>query len=108
HLLMGMVIGDDTVPNTCNRALARALGVPVVPPARQDVGLVSVLAAAPVRANLPDGRTAGLVQLDRIHAADGSVVPATHRNVADSDVGARTWLRFLESYEIVDPYSEWR
>ena len=30
---MAMVLDDDTVPNSSNRALANALGMPVVPPA---------------------------------------------------------------------------
>ena len=40
HILMGMVLDDDTVPNTTNRALARALNIPLVPPMRQEVGIV--------------------------------------------------------------------
>jgi hypothetical protein len=112
HLLMGMVLDDDTVPNSTNRALARALGVPVVPPIRQEVGIVGTTAAAPVAGNWPDGRTAGLLQFDRIGREDGTLAPATHNNVGASDVGAEAWLRFLEAYLadgtpiVVDPYVE--
>lgn len=106
HLLMAMVLDDDTVPNSANRALARALGVPVVPPVRQDVGVVATTGPAPVSGNWPDGRTVGLLQLDVIE--DG--VPATHSNVGASDIGAATWFEFIDSYlttstpVIVDPY----
>jgi dienelactone hydrolase len=112
HVLMGMVLDDDTVPNTSNRALARALGVPVVPPLRQEVGLVGMTAEAPVAANLGDGRTAGLLQLDRVGDGAGGLRPATHSNVGASDVGVEAWLRFLDAYlvegvpVIVDPYVE--
>jgi len=110
HLLMAMVIDDDTVPNTANRFLARSLGIPVVPPLRQEVGLVGMTHAAPVAANLPDGRTAGLLQLDRIPDGEGGTKPATHSNVGDSEVGVEAWFHFLDTYlgdgtpEIIDPY----
>jgi hypothetical protein len=111
-VLMGMVLGDDTVPNSTNRALARALGIPVVPPVRQEVGLVGVTGAAPVSGNLPDGRTAGLLQFDRVPTDDGGTEPATHGNIGDSAVGVEAWLTFIESDltggtpVIVDPYME--
>lgn len=111
HILMGMVIDDDTVPNSSNRALARALGVPVVPPVRQPVELVGMTGAAPVRGNWPDGRTAGLLQFDRVLADDGHTIqPATHSNIGASSVGADAWLKFLDGElktgtpVIVDPY----
>lgn len=109
HLLMGMAIDDDTVPNVANRALARALRIPVVPPLRQEVGIVSITAAAPVAANMPDGQTAGLLQFDRV-IEGGQVVPATHGNLAASSVGIEAWFTFLDSHlrdgspTIIDPY----
>jgi dienelactone hydrolase len=112
HILMGMVLDDDTVPNTTNRALARALNIPLVPPMRQEVGIIDTTAAAPVSANLGDGRTAGLLQFDVVEDGDGGTKPATHSNVGDSDVGAEAWFHFLDSYltqgtpEIIDPYEQ--
>jgi len=110
-LLMGMVLDDDTVPNSTNLALARALDVPVVPPELREVGLVGETGPAPVTGNLADGRTAGLLQFDQIPAGDG-MEAATHSNVASSDVGVEAWFRFLDSWltapapTIVDPYAE--
>jgi hypothetical protein len=111
HMLMGMVIDDDTVPNTSNRTLARALDIPLVPPMRQEVGIVTMTHTAPVMANLPDGRTAGLLQFDHI-VQNGMAVPATHSNVGDSDVGVEAWMDFIDAYlktgtpVIVDPYAK--
>ena len=112
HILMGMVLDDDTVPNTANRALARAMGIPVVPPLRQEVGLVGVTAEAPVSGNLLDGRTAGLLQFDLVPDDAGGMKPATHSNVSDSEVGIEAWFRFMDGFlgdgtpVIVDPYAE--
>ncbi len=112
HVLMAMVLDDDTVPNSSNRALARALGVPVVPPVRQEVGLVGVTEPAPVRGNWPDGRTVGLLQLDVIEDGQGGTRPATHSNVSASEVGIAVWLAFVDELfangtpVIVDPYAE--
>jgi pimeloyl-ACP methyl ester carboxylesterase len=111
HILMGMVIDDDTVPNSSNRSLARALDIPLVPPMRQEVGIVTMTHTAPVMANLPDGRTAGLLQFDHI-VQNGMAVPATHSNVGDSDVGVEAWMDFIDAYlttgtpVIVDPYAK--
>jgi hypothetical protein len=108
---MGMVIDDDTVPNTSNRELARALDIPLVPPMRQEVGIVPMTHVAPVMANLPDGRTAGLLQFDHI-VENGMAKPATHSNIGDSDVGIEAWMDFIDAYlktgtpVIVDPYAK--
>ncbi len=112
HLLVGMVLEDDTVPNSTNLALARALDVPVVPPELMAVGLVGQTGPAPVSANLADGRTAGLLQFDLVPDGAGGLEPATHSNIGDSEVGAEAWFRFLDSQLtqpapiIVDPYAE--
>ena len=111
HVLMGMVIDDDTVPNTSNRTLARALGIPQVPPVLQPIGVVPVTGTAPISANLPDGRTAGVLQFDHI-VQNGMSVPATHSNIGDSDVGVEAWMDFIDGYlktgtpVIVDPYAK--
>ncbi len=109
-VLVGVVLDDDTVPNTANYALARAIGVDVVPPTlRAEIGLAAT-APPPVIANVAPGTTAGLLQFDVVR--EGTAVrPATHSNVGDSEVGAAAWLRFLSSHwetgaaEIVDPYA---
>jgi hypothetical protein len=113
HLLFGMVIDDDTVPNPANRALARALGVPQVPPVIQAIGLVPVTTAAPIIGNLPDGRTAGLLQFDRVQTDDlMGFTPATHSNIGDSTVGIDACLTFVRTWletgqpKIVDPYAD--
>jgi len=112
HLLLGMVIDDDTVPNVSTRALARAYGVPLVPPVLQEIPPLPVTAAAPVSGNGEGGRTVGLFQFDRIVDEDGRVVTATHSNVGASTVGLACWSRFLEGWladdlpVIVDPYAE--
>jgi hypothetical protein len=109
---MGMVLDDDTVPNSTNLALARALDVPVVPPERLAVGLVGQTGPAPVSANLADGRTAGMLQFDQVPDGQGGMEAATHSNIGDSEVGAEAWFRFLDTEltesapVIVDPYVE--
>jgi len=112
HLLMGMVLDDDTVPNTANRALARALDIPIVPPIRQEVGIVGVTDPAPVRANWSDDHTVGLLQFDVIPDGAGGTKAATHSNISDSEVGIEAWFRFMDELlatgtpVIVDPYQE--
>ncbi len=112
HVLMAMVLDDDTVPNTANRALARAMDIPIVPPLRQEVGLVGMTEEAPVSANMSDGRTAGLLQFDLVEDDGGGMKPATHSNIGDSEVGIEAWFRFMDGYLtdgtpiIVDPYVE--
>jgi pimeloyl-ACP methyl ester carboxylesterase len=111
HLLMGMVIDDDTVPNTSNRTLARALDIPQVPPMLQPIGIVPATGMAPISANLADGRTAGVLQFDHI-VENGMAKPATHSNIGDSAVGVEAWMDFIDSYlktgtpVIVDPYAK--
>jgi len=111
HLLQQMVIDDETVSNGTNRSLARALGVPVVPPVLQTVGLVPVEAGAPVSDNLDGGRTVGLFQFDRMRTSrNGRAVPASHNNALGLE-GFGQVYRFLsgwiagETPEIIDPYA---
>lgn len=109
-VLMGNVLDDEIVPEPTNFTLARALDIPHIQPVRRPVPLLALGDAAPVRQNLPEGVTAGLVQLDVIFE-NNQWKMATHNNVSDSDVGAELWLRFMEgvlldgSAEIVDPYT---
>jgi len=109
-ILFGMVIDDDTVPNVSNRVLARAMGIPQVPPVLQSIDPLPTTGPAPVSANGELGQTVGLFQFDRIVDARGQIVPATHSNVGASTVGLECWSRFLEGWltdgtpVIVDPY----
>lgn len=113
HLLFDMALDDAIVPNVCNRALARALGIPHIPPVLQPVGIVPVLDGAPVRGNLDDGRTtAGLFQFDRVVERPGEpVVRAEHDNLAKSTEGLLQATHFLQTWvdtglaEIIDPYA---
>lgn len=111
HILMEMVIDDGTVPNSANRALARGLGLTHVPPMLQEVTGVTVSDSAPLSGNLPDGRTAGLLQFDHINNGGGATA-ATHSNVIGSTVGVKAWLTFVESWlengeaVVVNPYAE--
>ena len=113
-LLFQMVLNDDTVPNSANRALARALGVPVVAPVLTPVGIVQPAPAAPFSGNVAGGKaTAGLFQFDR-DLSQGSQVPtqATHGNVAKSQEGLLQSMHFVKTWlatgkaEILNPYAE--
>lgn len=108
-VLLGVVLDDDTVPSSSNYALGRAYGVPIVEPVRrEEVGFASV--PGPLSGNFADGAaTGGLLQFDLVRD-DGEVVPATHDNVGDSEVGAAAWFDFLTTHldglaRIRDPYA---
>lgn len=110
--LVGVVLDDDTVPNVCNEALARAMGLSVVPPMLRPVPGMTALPMAPVSGNFATGRaTGGMLQFDVVAGAMGQSVRATHSNVGASDVGAAAWLHFLRAHwdrglaEINDPYA---
>ncbi len=114
HLLMINVIDDDTVPPGTNRMLARALGVPHVPPVLEDVGIIPLADAAPITGNLDDGAlTAGFFQYDTITKKEGDKPKgATHSNVGDSREGILQSLTFIQTWldepapTIIDPYAE--
>jgi hypothetical protein len=61
--------------------------------------------------NLPDGRTAGLLQFDHIDDGQGRTA-ATHNNISQSTVGMEAWFTFIDSWlsggppTIVNPYQE--
>ena len=110
-LLVGAVLDDNTVVNAANWALARALGVDIVPPTLRPVPGLGETDAAPVTGNL-DGVTAGLLQFDVIANEEGEVIPGTHINLSFSEVGLAAWWGFLDSLfadgtaTINDPYVE--
>lgn len=110
HLLFGAVMGDQTVVNASNFALARALGTPQLPPVLEPIGLVDALAKAPVAGNMPNGRTAAFFQYDRFSSTSGPE-KATHDNVwlsPEVETQARhfleTWLK-NDAPEVIDPYA---
>jgi hypothetical protein len=109
-VLMGMVLDDEVVPEPSNIILARALGVPHVPPVLREIDLLAPAGNTPLQGNL-DGTTAGLLQFDFIER-DGQRQVADHGNIGSSEVGAHAWLRFVEGWlqdgsgVIVDPYED--
>ncbi|UJR80528.1 hypothetical protein [Sandaracinus amylolyticus] len=105
-VLVGVVLDDEIVPNVASYALARAIGVPVVEPLLRDEPGFEVV-PGPIAGNFAEGAaTGGLLQFDVVAEAE----PATHDNVADSDVGVAAWLDFLDTHyrtglaRIRDPY----
>lgn len=108
HLLVGMVIDDDTVPNVATYTLMRAMELPPVGTVLHDAPGIAPALPAPTRGNR-DGLTGGFLQFDLVRI-DGEVLPAEHVNVSDSETGLAAWLPFLQTlFEddapvIVDPY----
>lgn len=82
HVLLTMAIDDAVVPNSSTRALARALGVPIVPPALTEWTHIDVAEGA-VSANMSEGTTGGLVQFDAV-TAGGGMQAADHNNTTFS------------------------
>jgi dienelactone hydrolase len=80
-----LVLDDDIIPNTCGRAMARALGVQPVGEAFEPIaGLPHADLPYPVQANLPAGGTGVLVSFDEM-VDGGELVDATHSHIYDSD-----------------------
>ncbi|MSP73659.1 MAG: hypothetical protein EXR76_16105 [Myxococcales bacterium] len=111
HLLFAMAINDEIVPNVCNRALARAIGVPHVAPVLQEVGIIGEAPPTPFSGNLDDGQTtAGLFQFDHITRGEGRPPEvAEHSNVPSSREGILQATHFLKAWietglpEIINP-----
>ncbi len=111
HVLQTMAIDDQIVFNPANRMLARALGLQVVPPVSQDVGVIETSGPAPVSANI-DGVTAGLFQYDRVRESPNSrPVAAAHDNAFGYEP-IEQMFNFLVTWRdaaapvIIDPYTE--
>jgi pimeloyl-ACP methyl ester carboxylesterase len=108
QLLMQMVIGDDTVPNSANSFYARGLGVPLVGDELLEVGLIAHEQELPTAANFDADHTWGLFQFD----IDETGMPTSHGSIARSQVAQTQIVRFVQSYlddglsEILDPYRE--
>ena len=110
-LLATMALGDAIIPNSCSRALTRALGAPVLEPVLQDVGLVPV-ETAPAQGNVAGGSaTAAMFQYDRVSGGGGSV-PVTHDNLPSSQEATVQLRSFIGAWLeggpalVVDPYAE--
>jgi len=108
-VLMTQVIDDAIIPNSCTRALARAMGVEHAPPILQVVDGLDESGGLPLSGNL-DGRTAALYQYDEM-VKDGTLQDATHERIHSSESGIDQYLHFWESWletgtaEIVDPFA---
>ena len=112
NLLCQVAIVDETVLPAAGKALARALGIPHVPPVLDPVALIATSSPAPVVGNLVDGAaTAGFFQYDRVSEGAG-VTAATHNNTLFSAEASLQALHFLRAWrdtgrgEIIDPYAE--
>ncbi len=115
HVLLQLVIDDDTIPEVANRALTRALGLPHVEPRVEAYDGVPVGDAPPVALNILDGeRTAGFFQYDRITRREGEAPEVASHDFTPSSLEGRLqfmhfmlgWLDPDESAEIIDPYHE--
>lgn len=81
HVLLTMAIDDDIVPNSSTRALARALGVPIVPPVVEAWDDMAI-ADGPVAGNVA-GMTGGLVQFTEVTSGQ-RLQTAGHNNTVFS------------------------
>jgi hypothetical protein len=114
-LLVEMVVGDETMPNSTTHSLVRALELPVIPPVRQPIDLVAEAQPAPVAGNGKGGRTIGVVELDHIEDGDGMATRrARHGNIYASRITAAELAHFFTTQlakgtaEILDPYADKR
>jgi hypothetical protein len=70
-VLLQMVIADEYVPNAANRALIRAMDLPLMGEILQEVGVVGVAPKAPFKENIAPGVTAAVLQFDRVTRGNG-------------------------------------
>jgi pimeloyl-ACP methyl ester carboxylesterase len=118
HVLVTMAVGDAIVPNEGTRALAQGLGIEVMHPVIEDMGLAPLAALdQPVTGNLVWSQrptTGALFQFDRVTSGD-TVAPAAHDNMTYSAESVYQLRHFLSTWlapgtsltgapEIVDPY----
>jgi len=114
HVLLQVVLEDNTIPTRCSRSLVRAMGLPHVPPTLSTMGLVEETGPAPVSGNLQGGSlTAGVFQFDRFRAQVDAPVEAASHDYTPSSYEAKHQLKvFLETWittglpTIIDPYAE--
>ena len=107
HLLMQMAMNDEVVPNTANRALARALMIPHAQPHAESISFLPSV-NTPVSLNLYD-RSIALFQFDRV-LSGSRAVPSNHNNVPFSKEAHAQSKSFLNQWinkdepSINDPY----
>ena len=117
HLMLQLVIDDDTIPDVSGYSLARALGTPHLPPVVESIGVVPEVPSAPLSANHTASDriiSAGFFQFDRVRWGDTSapVDKATHDYTPASLEGVHQVRRWLETWVtdgspvLVDPYAE--
>ena len=112
-----MAVGDPIVPNEGTRALAQELGVEIMHPVIEDMGLAPLAATNHVDGNLPLSQrptTGALFQFDRV-SSDAGAVAANHDNMPYSDESVHQLRHFLSTWlspgsvqsgapEVIDPY----
>lgn len=111
HLALQNSVPDAVVPTETGIQLARSLGVPIIGKAvLSDRNLDEV--SAPVHANHPSGKTAGVLQMDWMHRSnDPEWKPSTHDKSPDSVEAIAYWTHiFISMYrdnrpELIDPYT---
>ncbi len=113
NVLLPVALDDDTVPPRTGYTLARALGVPHVPPVARAVYDLPVSGEGPLTGNLAGGNvTGGYFQYDFVNRGEGGGSVATHGNTPFSRECKAQWLEFLvsgiegEAATLIDPYSE--
>ncbi len=113
HMLLQLVVDDDTIPEVANRALTRALGLPHVPPRPLPYDGVPVADPTPLSLNVLDSsRTAGFFQYDRItrdagdpiEAASHDYMPGSEEAELQYDHFLDLWLDPTTEPEIINPY----
>ena len=111
NVLVQMVIADEYVPNAANRALIRAMDIPLMGEILQDVGIVGVAPKAPFKDNIAKGVTGAALQFDRVTKDKGKPpVKAEHGNEPACAEALLQDLHFMHSWldngtaEIINPY----
>jgi hypothetical protein len=112
HLLLQLVINDDTIPDGSSDSLIRALGLEHLPPVARPVSFAEATEQAPVAGN-NDGRTEIFFQYDRVRRGeDAEIEVATHDYTPGSNEAkhqlrefVRTWLE-TGTPTVVDPFEE--
>jgi len=109
HVLFQEVDGDTFVPNHCNEAIARGLGMGHLKPVVHPVfGLPAV--DEPVALNHPAGVTAVFFQLDVLFGEGEELVKAEHVESYGDPIPQEQWIHFFETFrdtgepEVLDPY----
>ncbi len=112
HMLLQLVIDDDTIPDGSSDSVVRALGLEQVPPVARVVPLASTTGAAPISGNL-DGRTLAFFQFDRVRRGlDSEIEVATHDYTPGSDEAKHQLREFVRTWledgvpTIVDPFAD--